>query len=247
MALQPTFFVFDSVRDGKGPTLKMTAKRYTSGKSSENSRGLTLILTHCIGSHKEQWEPAIERMFELQRSKPPHQRIREAWSFDWQNHGDAAVLNREALLKRPQGVSVYEWATALAEFLQSPQMRGHRIVGMGHSAGAGAVMLAAKDFPPTNLPYAAIVLIEAAMVTRAVFNSQLEDRMEQMNFAVNATLTRRDTWESRETAAAWLAKRYPWSEWDPRVVRLLAVRSSTSVSQDRADSDRLIAARLTAD
>jgi hypothetical protein len=40
-------------------------------------------------------------MFEVQQTKDENHRIREAWSFDWQNHGDAAVLNREALANRP--------------------------------------------------------------------------------------------------------------------------------------------------
>jgi hypothetical protein len=46
---------------------------------------------------KEQWEPIIEQTFQLQQGKARHQRVREAWSFDWQSHGDAAVLNRELL------------------------------------------------------------------------------------------------------------------------------------------------------
>lgn len=33
--------------------------------------------------------------------------IREAWSFDWQNHGDAALVNEEALKSRPEGVCEY--------------------------------------------------------------------------------------------------------------------------------------------
>lgn len=55
-------------------------------------------------SDKEQWEPTIERVFQLQRSKDKFHKIREVWAFDWQNHGDAAVLNQDALGSRPQGV-----------------------------------------------------------------------------------------------------------------------------------------------
>lgn len=56
-------------------------------------------------SDKEQWEPVIENLFILQQKKMDRaHRIREAWSFDWQNHGDAAVLNRQLLNMRPEGV-----------------------------------------------------------------------------------------------------------------------------------------------
>ncbi len=99
----------------------MTAKRYTYGASQDNNVcGITLLLAHCIGSRlyflrssnisnshspdKEQWEPTLERIFTIQQSKNQFYRIREAWAFDWQNHGDAAVLNQSALSDRPEGV-----------------------------------------------------------------------------------------------------------------------------------------------
>ncbi|KAF8079386.1 Alpha/Beta hydrolase protein [Lyophyllum atratum] len=240
MALQSDYLVLDGATGDAtlGHSLKMTAKCYTVGDSSKNAAGLTLLLTHCIGSHKEQWEPTIQRMFQVQQAKDESYRIREAWSFDWQNHGDAAVLNRDALISRPGGVcespnkalmdfsdrkqAVYEWASAITAFVRSPRMKGHRLVGLGHSAGTGALMLTTKDFPLSRLPYAAIVLIEPAMITRKLFNAHLEDRMETMNFAVSATSVRRDTWDSRDMALRWFSKRFPWNSWDPRVVRILA-------------------------
>jgi len=101
--------------------LKIVAKRYTMASSTNDGRGLTLLFTHCIGARtcfssfstflmkervvdKEQWEPVIQHLFKSQSSKDNGYRIREAWSFDWQNHGDAAILNREVLKFRPEGV-----------------------------------------------------------------------------------------------------------------------------------------------
>jgi len=80
----------------KGPPnqgLKMTGKRYTTSFSKNNVRGLTFLFAHCVGSHKEQWEPVIADIFTHQQTMDKTHRIREAWSFDWQSHGDAAVLN----------------------------------------------------------------------------------------------------------------------------------------------------------
>ncbi|KAG5642245.1 hypothetical protein DXG03_003348 [Asterophora parasitica] len=229
MVLHSNLVILDGVRR-HGPALKMAATRYTMGQSSQNTRGLTLLFTHCIGSHKEQWGPTIERIFRQQQLKDETHRIREAWSFDWQNHGDSAVLNHEALIARPGGVSVYEWASALAAFVRSPRMKGHRIVVLGHSAGAGAIMLSTTDFPLSEIPYAAIVLVEPAMITRELFNAHLEDRMATMNFAVSSTSVRRDTWESREAAFKWFSRRYPWNTWDSRVVRILAEQGLRDVA-----------------
>ncbi|KAF5337656.1 hypothetical protein D9758_012998 [Tetrapyrgos nigripes] len=232
--------------------LKMTAKRYTLDGSERNVHGLTLLFAHCIGAHKEQWEPTIERIFHTQLNrhkngikKSKYYQIREAWAFDWQNHGDAGVLNRELLKDRPEGVSVYEWASAIAAFVKSLYLKGHRIVPMGHSAGAGAVfhlhfffvsyvtelrMLSTKSFPipitqhfyQSQIPYVSLVLIEATMVTRDLFFKHFDDRMATMEFTVEATAIRRDTWPGREEAFKWLSKRFPWNGWDERVVRILA-------------------------
>ena len=116
--------VFDCPATEQGPSLKLTVKRYSTA-ASEND-GLTLLFAHCIGGRKyeylddeysgcltislidkEIWEPVIVTIFKIQGSKPKNLRIREAYSFDWQTHGDAAILNEEALKARKDGVSRY--------------------------------------------------------------------------------------------------------------------------------------------
>jgi len=102
--------------------LKMVANRYKILPYTEET-GLTLLLTHCIGgresfltalflkfdfenspSDKEQWEPVIESIVETQCTKNRNRRIREVWAFDWQSHGDSAVLNHDILNDRRNGV-----------------------------------------------------------------------------------------------------------------------------------------------
>ncbi|KAL0578647.1 hypothetical protein V5O48_003347 [Marasmius crinis-equi] len=201
-------------------SLKIAARRYTS--SNANTNGLTLILAHCIGSHKEYWEPVIDRLFSLSPGKDHTYRIREIWSFDWQNHGDSAVANEKLLKARPNVISVYEWANAIRSFATSPRMRGHRLVALGHSAGAGTMTLSTLRTPLPEIPYLALVLIEATMITREHFNASIEDRKLQMDFTVNAVRSRRDTWKSKEAAYEWMMKRFPWNGWDPRIARLMA-------------------------
>lgn len=57
----------------------------------------TLILTHGTGFHKEQWEPTLDHLHNLERQRGGF-RIREAWSIDCPNHGDSATLNEDTLV-----------------------------------------------------------------------------------------------------------------------------------------------------
>ena len=80
----------------------ITAKRYRASNSPPktpdkfSNDDITLILTHCIGGHKELWEPSLDHLWSLV-SENGGPRIREAWAIDWPNHGEAAVLNEKTL------------------------------------------------------------------------------------------------------------------------------------------------------
>lgn len=212
----------------------MAAKRYTTEQDTENKDGLTLLFAHCIGSHKEQWEPVISAIYSSQNTTrtPGHQRVREVWAFDWQSHGDSALLNRDVL--SDEAVSVYEWASAIAVFIQSSRMKGHRIVALGHSAGAGAMMLTTLALPTMSIspPYAAIILIEPMMISQDLFYSTFDERIAAMEFAVEATRVRRDTWPSRKTAFQWMKNKFPWCNWDPRVLQLFTEYGLTLVNSN---------------
>ena len=78
--------------------LLITAKRYWSPEfTSDDARALTLALTHGTGYHKEQWEPTIDDLLEILRRQKSNIKIREIWTIDAPNHGDAASLNEETL------------------------------------------------------------------------------------------------------------------------------------------------------
>ncbi|KAJ6526661.1 hypothetical protein B0H19DRAFT_900282, partial [Mycena capillaripes] len=192
--------------------LKMTCKRYSTKESSANVEGLTLLFGHGVGAHKEVWEPIIEDIFRLQR----YQCVREAWALDRQDHGDAALLNSEELARsRPDGVLSYEWAEAIAAFASSPRMRGHRIVTISHSAGAISMVGSTKFMPVRTSPYVAMLLVEPSMVA-----AELDPYKEGGIAALTAAIrVRRDTWTSRQAVHEWMASRFPWNIWDPRVLR----------------------------
>ncbi|KAF7325773.1 CN hydrolase domain-containing protein [Mycena kentingensis (nom. inval.)] len=231
--LNVTPFVFECPpmeQDPPGRALKMTGKWYWTNESLANADGNSLIFAHGIGAHKEQWEPTIERCFQSNSLKPRHQRVREAYSFDWQNHGDAAVLNSDMLENtRQNGVSAFEYAAGIKAFVRSARMQSKRIVAIGHSAGAAALLLAASD-PPTpghQYPYQAIVLIEPSLATPPMFYKHIAPVHPAL---IAATQMRRSRWASRDEAAAWFAKRRPWRTWDKRVLR-------TFIEHGLADSD----------
>jgi hypothetical protein len=108
--------------------LKMAAKRY-SHKVADGAvdRGLTLVFCHGLGARmfhrsyftplqlikkcsadKEQWEPTLAHLLytESTDGRGRHA-IREAWSFDWQSHGDSGVLNRVKLASQREAVCAY--------------------------------------------------------------------------------------------------------------------------------------------
>ncbi|KAJ7121475.1 Alpha/Beta hydrolase protein [Mycena epipterygia] len=231
MQLETTSVVLDcpqNVRDAPGHILKMSAKRYYTSQSAANSNGLTLLFAHCIGAHKEQWEPTIRQIFELR-----HSQVHEAWAFDWQTHGVSALLNRELLetASREYGVSASEWSEAIAAFVRSPCMHGKRMVPIGHSAGAGTMVLTAKDTPLPSIPYLSLVLIEPTVIPRELFYRHVDDRVSTMEFVVSATTSRRERWRSRPDAKAWLARRVPWDSWDPRALHMLSTYGLTDVPE----------------
>jgi len=102
-------YTFDALRCFEAPSragsctaaLKMVAKRYTTGSSRTDKHGLTLLFVHCVGSrtlhlhHLKNAElidiAASDK--EQCETKKSSLRIREAWAFDLQNHGDSAILN----------------------------------------------------------------------------------------------------------------------------------------------------------
>lgn len=214
--IEPLVIHSAMAKAGEQP-LKMTCKRYSTDFCSPE--GVTLLFTHCVGAHKEQWEPTIEALFEAQVSKPRSHRIREAWSFDWPSHGEGALVNEDILKNRSQYISAFEWVQALVAFLKGPWVSGHRIVGIGHSAGANSITIPLDAFPESTPPYTALILIEPTSISFERYMRETDRHEPKTQMRTEATMTRRDTWPSRSEAYSWLKKRLPWKLWDDRVLQ----------------------------
>jgi len=168
--------------------LKLTAKCYTSGSS--DPKGLTLLCAHGAGTHKEQWEPTLEQIFRTQENPNSGFTIYEVWSVDWQSHGAGATVNEAALLNH-LGVSVEEWAQAIAAFVKSPHLRGRRLVGVGHSAGSSVVLLATRNSLPRTMPFAAMIIVEPVMCSKDFYREHGEERDGALSTAIVIVNARR--------------------------------------------------------
>ncbi|KAF8075722.1 Alpha/beta hydrolase fold-1 [Lyophyllum atratum] len=210
-----------------GTPLVCTIKRYTrtSGNGpSPNEPSAILLLGHGTGFPKETWEPTIEDLFALDDSQATTTidgalRVREAWALDCQNHGEAAVVNAETLVKNPDGINIYDYADAFASLYKSGLMGTldpnlHKVILVGHSAGTVGVALATSYFnPPSMIPFSGIILVDPP-----IFSVSAQDQQTEIYKLVAAmTPLRRDIWASREAAAKWLRARPPCASWDQRV------------------------------
>ncbi|KAJ6550612.1 Alpha/Beta hydrolase protein [Mycena vulgaris] len=206
-------FILDSPPAANGKELRMAAKRYTSaGKTPSDSDGVTLLMFHAMGQHKEQWEPTLEKLYTL---KSP---IREVWVFDWQSHGESAVLNEEALEGDKKAAPLDRWALAIAAFIKSDFVKGHRLVGVGHSSGTVGLMVSTRHFE--QCPYAGIILVEPSMMDQQIWEANREEIQPAFDMVTNAVMHRRDGWTSKEAAHKYFMARFPWNTWDPRIVVL---------------------------
>ncbi|KAF9261109.1 alpha/beta-hydrolase [Marasmius fiardii PR-910] len=219
-------FVLDghSFPDDPKRNLKVTANRYRwagyrpTHPGDRLEEGVTILLFHAIGCHKEQWEPIITRLFHLSQSTK-NEDIREIWAFDRENHGDAAILNREALKSWPACLPINEWAFTVADLVKS-KLRGHRLVAIGHSSGSGVAMLITKRAYDAYVHFSSVVLIEPTIFTRKIWQETYDERIAGIKMSEKVTLRRKDLWASREEAYNFMKKRNPWATWDDRVLRL---------------------------
>ncbi|KAJ7127308.1 alpha/beta-hydrolase, partial [Mycena crocata] len=164
---------------------------------------------------KETWESVIQYLFEFRRGDPSGAPITEIWSAESPNHGESAAINEKPLLERSHGLSGYQWGRGIQALLKSGLISSTHIASVGHSAGACVMVLSTDGYPLDDLPYFSMILIEPTTMTKELLEDALKKPLE-MNRVTDAVRKRRDIWESRESAGAWLKVRFPWKRWDAR-------------------------------
>ncbi|KAF8900353.1 Alpha/Beta hydrolase protein [Mucidula mucida] len=194
--------------------LRASVKRYRPDTSITPSHsGYIWLFAHGIGSHKEQWEVTIRRLF-LHSS-----RCVEAWSLDAHNHGSSAALNTRIIEAAGFEYVAMENAEALVAIYKqhiAPTQGKKRVIIVGHSAGAAAAAEAVAFFRPGTYPFAAVGLVDPAIWPESVIGEETPTyKMAAKNIPF-----RQASWESRSEAKKYLSSRLPWSEWDKRVLDL---------------------------
>nr|GAT52515.1 predicted protein [Mycena chlorophos] len=197
----------------------MAAKRYSADAHwTTDQRGdkITLVLLHGLGQHKEQWEPIVGRLFDS--AAGPH--IQEAWSFDWQSHGESAVLNvdSDALRRGPESITVADWADALIDFIKSDAVAGHRrFIGVGYSSGVLALITAFIHLPPSLS--SSLIFVEPTLLDADIWAEHPEIN-ETFELSTKGTTFRKNVWKNRQEAYAYIKQRPPWKGFDDAVLRL---------------------------
>ncbi|KAH7883452.1 Alpha/beta hydrolase fold-1 [Phlebopus sp. FC_14] len=210
-------------------TLQCSALRYPV-----SDRGISLVFTHGVAGHKEQWHPVVTRLLEHHDTTKCD--IREIWSLDFPNHGETAMLNRTILDERKaRGLkegfvgtcTTTDYAAYLVAFLNSPHLRGRTVVGLGHSGSCTVWVHALTQFPFPHHHHHhhhhlhSLILIEPTLM----FPSMSPEDPRSIHGASNVrgALAKRDHWGSRQEARRWLVgngARGVWAKRDTRVLDL---------------------------
>ncbi|KAG8218013.1 Alpha/Beta hydrolase protein [Butyriboletus roseoflavus] len=212
-------FPLSATLGGVAVSLKCSALRYPVSQG-----GATLILTHGISGYKEQYHTTITRFLSLQDATYD---IREIWSIDFPNHGEAATLNRRLLDEhKVNGVrqgfngtcTTMDFAAYLNAFLSLTRFRGHNVVGMGHSGSSTVWVHALTKF--AHVYPRALILVEPTLMFPFMSPTDLRSIHGAAN--VRGALAKRDTWPSRTELKRWLTTsgKGLWVRWDPRVLDL---------------------------
>ncbi|CAE6492286.1 unnamed protein product [Rhizoctonia solani] len=210
------------------------ANRYAPEKPrvGASSPGVTVVLFHATGFHKEIWETTLKCLL----STPQGQgRIDEIWALDAASHGDSGLLNKDGL----GDIFQVEWSdhtrdilNFLANFLpdrletqvelnlsripeQITQQRlkhgftNRTVVGIGHSFGGCTVARAAIECP--NL-FSSLILVDP------VIFSSYADRGLVIDALIKGASSRRDHWPDRESAKSGFLKSPFFRSWHPDVL-----------------------------
>jgi pimeloyl-ACP methyl ester carboxylesterase len=163
--------------------------------------GPLALLHHATGFCAALWAPVAERL-------RPHFRV---VAMDARGHGGSS---------KPEAGDAYDWEhfgrDAEAVAAQLAEAHGPVALGIGHSMGGAALLLAAVARPEL---FERLVLVDPIVASATLV---LRDRShaEQASGMVEAARRRRAVWESRDEARAKWSSKEMFAGWDPRVFAL---------------------------
>ncbi|PSR71770.1 hypothetical protein PHLCEN_2v12374 [Hermanssonia centrifuga] len=212
--MKATYYRFDP-----RPTepLQFTAVRYQP--DSPPSDGLTLILAHATGTHKETWAPLLEYLFTAQLTSDSNSpKILEAWSMECPNHGESAVINEQDIQEKYPNFAWSGWIypRAMLAFLRSKpddiDFTRRSLVALGHSHGGNSLII--LDSLQNEFQFKGFILLDPTLGRE----SPAKDHMQRV--LTQLTWNKRDTWPNRKAALKDLSKQPGFRNWHPEVLRL---------------------------
>ncbi|KAJ1860068.1 hypothetical protein LPJ73_001542 [Coemansia sp. RSA 2703] len=194
--------IFEGSRRGQ----KIVANIYSSpsAKPANETKRLTLLLTHANGFHKEIWEPTLQKLFSHQST---HWTIDRAIALDGYNHGDSAIENRAVIAEESYAPWFMHARDILAVVRQLEQSGAQKIVGIGHSWGAASLLLSELMSP---LTFASLVITDPVLMSKVAWHPDF----------VAKTMKRRWQWSDVDQAKEYFESHPFFRIWDARILDL---------------------------
>lgn len=200
---------------GSDPVELKCSTLYYPVSCAEN--GLTLVFTHGLAGHKEQYDPTITHLLSHAQTRAT---IRDIWVLDFPNHGQTALLNRPVLDARKAAgkamCTMIDIALYLEAFLSTPSLKSSTVVGIAHSGSCTLWIFALASMPPSLTPFA-LIMIEPTLMFPSL--TPTDPRSIHGAANVRGSLAKRDRWTDREALIKWLlGGKGVWRKWDKRVL-----------------------------
>lgn len=186
--------------------LKLHCKSYTPRDvaSGKEKGQLTIIAFHANAFNKEVYEPFFEDLY-MSLKEQHGLTIGSIWIADQANQGHSAVLNDGVLGNDPawfdHSRDVLQMVNTFRKQMKRP------IIAVGHSLG-GTQAVAAANFHPRL--FESVVLVDPSITMLGAKSGP-----QMMKF----TMSKPETFKSREEAEAFVMKHPFFGGWDPRARR----------------------------
>ncbi|KAF9508581.1 hypothetical protein BS47DRAFT_1302619 [Hydnum rufescens UP504] len=225
-------------QESTGPIFWNVINRYAriGAPKDRKAIGITVLVSHANGFHKEVWEPTIKHLISLCDRPSSGIHIDEVWSIDTANSGDSALLNDKYLgdvfdwidhtrdllnllenfipegpfvaTTQPLPVHLDRVSSECSSRRQKSGFHDRNVVAIGHSIGGCTIANAACANPH--------IFHSIALVDPIIF----PERNRRPDNFVNGALLRRHSWSSRSEAKALLLRSPFFSVWVPEALDL---------------------------
>ncbi|THH07840.1 hypothetical protein EW146_g9188 [Bondarzewia mesenterica] len=179
----------------------------------------SVLIAPGVGFTSDLWIPVIKHLYRLQGQPNSPIRILSVWVVDRPNHGDAALLNEDALKRHHSEVfNVEDYGAAITSFIDSgtlSQDERASLVALGHSGGTGSIVIGLTDKKP--IPYQALVLVEPPFLNPEAYPifQELGKRVRAFNYSRPAS------WNSLDLAMEYIMNFPPWRNFDAEILHIM--------------------------